>query len=240
MSRRFDLTENGILMAVHMNRAGLSQQSRMLAQEAAKSHNANAKRMATAVKKLDSDVLADNTSVVNRARKFFETHSIPWMDSGLRYVPISNYPKVKKGLQELSNEFEDTFSEIDKHYESHKLTYLKEVNDIADEVPFPTREQLRSGFQFSWTELPLPKTDDIRLMHMSEEDAAEIEANVKSHYEKILKNSRTEILERLQKRVAHLKDKLDADGGRVFHAAVDNVKEELDVSGVSTSPTTRT
>lgn len=229
MGHDFDLTENGLLMAVHINRAGLSQQSRMLSHEAAHSHNANARKIATSVKKLDSEILSDNTSVVNRARKFFDTYSIPWMDSGLRYVPITNYPKVKQGLAKLQNEFEDSFSEIDRHYDSHKLAYLKEVNDIADEVPFPTREQLRSGFSFSWTEMALPNVDDIRLKHISKKDAVEIERNVKSQYEKILKNSQTEIVNRLKERVSHLKDKLDAEGGRIFASAVENIQEEVEI-----------
>lgn len=227
MSKTFDLTEEGILMAVHIERGGLSQQSRMLSHEAARAHDANARRVATSVKKLDSDILAPNTSVVNRARKFFETYSIPWLNGGLRYVPIANYPKVKSGLQELSNEFEDTFMEIDSNYDSHKLDYLKQVNDIADEVPFPTREQLRAGFSFSWTEMPLPNVDDIRLKHISKKDAEAIEEGVKSQYAKILKNSQYEIVDRLRELVAHLKDKLDADGGRVFHAAVENVQEAV-------------
>ena len=211
-----------------MGRAGITAQSKTLTREAAKAHKADPKSVKGIVQKLESEVLADNTSIMNRARSFLDERSLPWL-KGLRLVPLTNYNEVRKGLDKFSDEWNDSVAALLSQYDELRRDYLRRVNDLADEVEFPSRQKLEMGFRFGWTEMPLANPDDIRLKHISAKAVAEIKANISEQMETKLRSAQVEIVDRLKELILNLKEKTEDTDRRMFQSLIKNIEDAVDV-----------
>lgn len=225
----FDLTQEAILSRLYIGTTGKAKHSRTLAEEAAEKHKADQKSVRGIVQILQSDDLKDITAAINGARIAYYHRTLSWDDNAYRLLPLAQYIDLKAELDGYKIKFDEGVNKLVNKYDELKENYSARVNDLADEIPFPTREQLRGGFQFQLVTMPLARPNDIRLKHMPKEAVEELKREVTDDMTSRLKDAQEEIIIRLIEVVTKLDSQLKKSDGRLFKSLASNIQKQVSI-----------
>lgn len=227
----FDIRKESVLGKVFVGQVGLTSRSRTLTDEVVANHKMDRNSAAAVVVKLEAECRKEITQAQNQARALIESKSLPWSRTGFRLIPIKNLPELMVEMSKISNKFYDGVTNLLNNYDHLRTDYLRRVNDVADEIPFPTKEQIKSGFKFDFITMPLPNVEDIRLNHVSEEVVEEIRSSTVQGFNDRLQEAQSEIVERLIQLVLHVKDQCDKDPKETrFHKTlITNIEDAVEI-----------
>jgi hypothetical protein len=229
MGETFDLTQEALLVRLYIGQGGLTSRSSTLTREAAEAHQADYRSVAGVIYILTAEDRKETTKAINEARAFFYANTLPWDDNAYRLVPVTRYAHLKRELQRIENEFSDSVERLLANYDHLRKDYLRRVNDLAQEVPFPTSEEFRAAFKFDLLEMPIASPHDIRLRHVNQTTVNELRTKVTAQMNDRLASAQAEIVERLKDRVRRLKEQTADKDSRLFKSLVSNIEEDVDV-----------
>lgn len=225
-----NLHEQGMLVRVPIKMRGLTAKSDTLTNEAADSRDGNRDSFSAGVKKFSVEALAPIVRIVNMARAFHVENTLPWADTGFRLIPVTRLPYWQRELTRMQGEFMDTCGVLFDSYPKLRRDYAKAVSSqIAQELPFPTLEQLRNNFDFDLMMQPIANVDDLRLKHIDPKTVAEIKAKTAQDMTEILDAGHKDIINRLFKVVTKIHEQTSKENGRLFESLVTNIQEAVDV-----------
>lgn len=224
----FDLASESVLVSLQIGQTGRQKLSRTLSEEAAEKHQADQKSLKGVVSLLQAKDVKGIVAVVNAARFGLYHRTLPWDDRGWRLLPISQIGDFQLEMGDLKKKFDLAVDELVTHYDVLESNYRRRVNDLAHEVPFPTKEQLRAGFQFQVVTMPVPRTNDIRLK-LPDKAVEQIKKDVESEMANRLRDAQEEIIFRLIEVVRKLDSQLKKDDGRLFKSLITNIRKQVEI-----------
>lgn len=224
----FDLAEESVLVSVYIGQTGKTKLSKTLSEEAAEKHQADQKSLKGVVSLLQAKDVKGIVAVVNAARFGLYHRTLPWDDRGWRLLPVAQIGDFQLEMTDLKKKFGLAVDELITHYDTLEASYRKRVNDLAHEVPFPTKEQLRAGFQFQVVTMPVPRTGDIRLK-LPAKAVEQLKKEVESEMADRLREAQEEIIIRLIDVVRKLDTQLKKDDGRLFKSLITNIRKQVDI-----------
>lgn len=218
-----------MLVRVPIKMRGLTAKSQTLTREAADTHEGDRDSFSAGVKLFGVDPLSPIIRIVNMARAFHIENTLPWADTGFRLIPVERLPYWQRELTRMQGEFMDAVDGLIAAYPRLRKDYIRRVNDVAQEIPFPTLEQLKGNFDFDLMMQPIANPNDLRLKHIDPKTVAELKAKAAADMSAILDEGHKDIINRLFKVVNRIHEQTSSADGRLFRSLVGNLEEAVDV-----------
>jgi len=175
--------------------------------------------------------------VSHHARAYHIQHTSPWMDEGVRMVPVrmlKDYSKAMRAYQAEAEAADREFlSKLDEHIREAKILRGK----LFDPADYPSKEILATKFAFQLDIMPIPDAGDWRLEGMGVKEMEALRAQAEGVLTNLQQAAVRELFERLAEVVTHLKERLQKDDAKFRNSLVGNVKEcvelvaQLNVTG---------
>lgn len=179
---------------------------------------------------IDRKDLSGIQRVVSEARAYHYEHTLPWLDEGQRLLPATKLDGYSVFMKSLALDFDREVGDFLAHYPKAVDMAKTRLGDLFVQADYPSVEQLRNQFMFTFTVSPVPTGDDFRVAV-----DAEIKAQVDERLKDALKLALSDTAGRIVRHVSHLVERLEevdngskkGTGGQVrFHASmVQNIKD---------------
>lgn len=181
------------------------------------------KNLFAGVKELD-----DIQKFVGSVRNWHYRNTIPWLDSGVRMLPMKQYIDYTSQMNTWASEFEGL-----------KQTFLNKYDDLVTEMAFklgslfnrdeyPSRDEVNHKFYFRTNYFPLPQSGDFRV-DIGNEMLAELQDNYAKHLSEKVNEAMSDIWSRLHETLKHLSERLEiGDKGekKIFRdSLIENAQE---------------
>lgn len=224
-----NLFEDTLLVQLSIRQAGISARSRTLSREAADAHEADRDSVHGVILKLSKETLSPLQAIINPAREFHLANTLPWGKNGERLIPVTRYAHWKRELTIKQNAFNDEVEEMLSHYPTLRKDYMRRVNDLAQEIPFPTLQEMQGNFGFELQEQPLPNLNDLRLNHLDPKTVEDLKVRITNAMAERLEEAHRDIINRLFAVVARVHEQTGKEDGRLFETLRTNIEEAVDV-----------
>ena len=169
-------------------------------------------------------------------RTWWNTCSQPWFDNGMRAYNIAGHMDIQM-----------VYGDMDRHRDTLVETFLDEyaalrevarfdLNDLFNDADYPDVNVVRSKFTCSFECMPLPNTEDFRIIEgLSDEEIAELTASAERKMQARIYEASKNAVEQLYKSVKLMVDRLeeynakeDADtkNNKFYDSWIDNVRKQ--------------
>ena len=185
------------------------------------------KNLFAGVKELD-----DIQKFVGSVRNWHYRNTIPWLDSGVRMLPMKQYIDYTSQMNTWASEFEGL-----------KQTFLNKYDDLVTEMAFklgslfnreeyPSMDEVNHKFYFRTNYFPLPQSGDFRV-DIGNEMLAELQDNYAKHLSEKVNEAMSDVWARLHETLKHLSERLEiGDKGekKIFRdSLIENAQELCDL-----------
>lgn len=168
------------------------------------------------------------TKVSGAARTWHYNVTQPWSDNGARILNAAQMFDYKARLNEFEQEFRARVNDFLDDYDNLVSAAAFQLGDLFNREEYPTREQIESKFDFSYTIEPLPESGDFRI-EIGEEGLRELEAHYQQAIERRVETAMRDAWDRLRDVLTKMSERLtdDTDGKRkIFRdSLVENAHE---------------
>lgn len=160
--------------------------------------------------------------------------TMPWMDSGLRLLPTSQYFAHNQMMGEAKQEFDGMVRAFLQKYDAAVSAARGQLGYLFNYADYPSVHEIANKFEFSVSYMALPEdaNDDWRLQ-IGQRGVDEIREHYKASYADAVAKSMASVWQRLHDTLSNLSTKLGANGvldGKRIHASnVDNIHELVDM-----------
>lgn len=176
--------------------------------------------------------LEDIQKFVGSVRNWHYRNTIPWLDSGVRMLPMKQYIDYTSQMNTWASEFEGL-----------KQTFLNKYDDLVTEMAFklgslfnreeyPSRDEVNHKFYFRTNYFPLPQSGDFRV-DIGNEMLAELQDNYAKHLSEKVNEAMGDVWSRLHETLKHLSERLEiGDKGekKIFRdSLIENAQELCDL-----------
>jgi hypothetical protein len=168
-------------------------------------------------------------------RTWWNTVSAPWFDNGMRIYGIAGHFDIQVAYGDMARHRDGLVDAFIAKYAELRETARFDLNDLFDETDYPKPQDVRSRFTCSFEVMPLPSTEDFRVVEgISEEEIERLTAQANTNAEARIKEASRTAVERLHGAVKTMADRLDAytkaedadtKGARFYDSWVLNVQE---------------
>jgi hypothetical protein len=240
-----DITKKCVLVKLSIPTYAGTVKCDKISKEAAQQHNADEDAISSIIKAMDPTDRKDIMLARSQARAIWIKDSLPWMDNGMRLVPVEKYLKMKDGLQAKQADFEDAVQVAVDRYDEIRNKMLKRVGNLESEVTFPSKEAFARKFKFVVRTSVVTNPNDVRIEALPAEEIARIQAEGETLLREQLESSQRDVLARVAEKLGSVIEKLSevddpsAKGKHFKDSLIGNVKgiceemKELNVTGSS-------
>jgi hypothetical protein len=170
-------------------------------------------------------------SVVSAARDYHRTHTLPWLDDGVRILPAVSYMEYAERMREYRQEFDKEVADFLKQYPTFQKEAKSRLGKLFNLADYPDPKKLAGMYQWQTTILPFPDAQDFRVQ-VPELDKIkkDVEARMNEVYESAMHDLGERITDVVGRMVERLKGyKPGKEGkraeGTFKDSLVDNVRE---------------
>lgn len=150
------------------------------------------------------------TTMVNRARSWVNTNTLPWSDNGQRLLPATQFLAFDKKMKEFETEFDQRVSDFITIYPSLITAQAMALGDMFRRDDYPLSTDLPRKFSFRFNYLPVPTMNDFRI-DVGNEAQREIQAQMQKLADKRVDEAMADIKERLRDHMKRMSDRLSTD-----------------------------
>lgn len=224
-----DLTKEAILIDINIAQKNRTARSNKLRQEVADAHGAEVDSLTVSVRKLEGESITKLAGIAVAARKVVKENTLAW-DERFRLLPTTRLLAVQTEIDKLKNQWDDELSELAKSYDVYRVDYERRVGaDIATEIPFPTREEILSGYSWEFEQAVIANPADIRLRHVSPQLREQIREQAELALSQKLTGAHTDLVNRLRELVERVKDQTSSEDKRIFDTLLGSVQEAVEI-----------
>ncbi len=177
-------------------------------------------------------VLDTITKYAANARAWNISQTLPWSDSGLRLLPVSNFITYKEQLNKLEENYNALVSKFIDAYPNLVTAAAFQLGNLFDRTEYPDADKIIHKFKFSYNFFPVPQSGDFRV-DIGEDAKQEIALSCQHAYEDRLNNAMSESWQRLHKCLSNISERLtlnDDGSHKVFRdSLVENAHELIDL-----------
>ena len=184
---------------------------------------------------IETERLAEMTSLVSQARHLHYSMTRPWADEGARILPNALYSKFTDDFRVLKRKFQeaaDRFcAEYPKFIEERKVS----LNGAFKATDYPDPSEIRNKFRLELAVLPFPDADDFR-SDLDDDVVADIKREITEQSDKVIDDAMKHTFTQITDLVGHMASKLkeyktNKPGERKFFmdSLVDNVRDLVEL-----------
>lgn len=153
------------------------------------------------------DRLRKVNQVTAEARKYHKQMTLPWGDSGMRLLNVTQFFDYKRKMSAYERDFYLAVEEFLREYPAAIEAQRERLGGMWRESDYPSVEAMRHRFRFSVLVEPLPTSDDFRVK-LSGDEAAEIKREYENEIRVRMKGAVKDVFERVQEAVQEVQEKL--------------------------------
>jgi len=172
------------------------------------------------------------TKYAANARAWHISQTLPWSDSGVRLLPVSNFIAYKEQLNKLEENYTALVHKFVDAYPNLVTAAAFQLGNLFDRAEYPDADKILHKFKFSYNFFPVPQAGDFRV-DIGEEAKQELANSCQHAYEERLNNAMGEAWQRLHKCLSNVSERLTAnDDGKekIFRdSLVENAHELIEL-----------
>lgn len=155
------------------------------AQDVADMNNVEARAGGTYYKSLVACEELDNIkTLVNKARAYHYTLTLPWLDTGARVLPATLFTEYIAQMNDFGTQFTELVDDFVQKYPFFRSEAKRMLGNLFNDEEYPRTDELYARFSFKVNYYPMPVGSDIRC-HLGDEELekrvrAEVDANTKA------------------------------------------------------------
>ena len=169
-------------------------------------------------------------------RTWWNTCSQPWFDNGMRAYNIAGHMDIQMAYGDMARYRDTLVEEFLGEYAALREVARFDLNDLFNDADYPDVNVVRSKFTCSFECMPLPNTEDFRIIEgLSDEEIAELTASAERKMQARIYEASKNAVEQLYKSVKLMIDRLeeynakeDADtkNNKFYDSWIDNVRKQ--------------
>ena len=226
------INERGMLVVLNTGKWSARMHDRKVSDSVTREANAAVGVGSFNKRMLPSSALAPVTSVINSARKYHNTVTVPWTDDGQRLLPVTMSDQYKKQMDDHIVQFGDSVNNVLKDYAYWRMQAGKELGDLYDESEYPSQDDLRDMLYLSYDINPIPEADHL-VVELDKQSIEQIKADINKKTSEKLGVAVGSLYKRINDIILMLQSKLEdnEDGStKVIRASVlEKVAEVVDI-----------
>ena len=172
------------------------------------------------------------TKYAANARAWHISQTLPWSDSGVRLLPVSNFIAYKEQLNKLEENYTALVHKFVDAYPNLVTAAAFQLGNLFDRAEYPDADKIFHKFKFSYNFFPVPQAGDFRV-DIGEEAKQELANSCQHAYEERLNNAMGEAWQRLHKCLSNVSERLtinDDGKEKIFRdSLVENAHELIDL-----------
>ena len=177
-------------------------------------------------------VLENITKYASNARAWHIKQTLPWSDSGLRLLPMTNFIAYKEQLNQLEQNYDALVAKFLIAYPELVSAAAFQLGSLFNRDEYPEAHKIATKFKFGYNFLPVPMAGDFRI-DINEEAKNEIIESCRKVYDERLNNAMRDAWTRLHTCLTHLSERLaptEQGERKIFRdTLVENTKELLEL-----------
>ena len=151
-----------MLVNLHLYMLGLSRQNDGLNDEIAAKHG-NDKAMTKVVESLlPKEAMATLSQLRSSIRSEFYRRTLPWQDGGIRILSTGGYMDFTEFMRKAQAQWDPAVQYFVDNWDSYVADAQVKRNGLFRAEQYPTKEQVRKRFDFTYQVMPVPVADDFR------------------------------------------------------------------------------
>jgi hypothetical protein len=169
------------------------------------------------------------TKYASNARAWHISQTLPWSDSGVRLLPVSNFIAYKEQLNKLEENYTALVHKFVDAYPNLVTAAAFQLGNLFDRTEYPDADKILHKFKFSCNFFPVPQAGDFRV-DIGEEAKQELANSCQHAYEERLNNAMSEVWQRLHKCLSNVSERLtlnDAGEEKLFRDSLVGNAHEL-------------
>lgn len=178
-------------------------------------HVADASRVEAKKSLVNPKILKGVSNAAQRPRVWFNEHSVPWLDRGIRLIGAKHLDTVTAKLREFRAEWKKEVDALEAILPAELEAGKKELGGLGKDEDYPGLAEVMAKFSFEFDVMPVPDQRDIRV-ELSAEGLKETEESVSRMVALSSKNvvveTNTRVVDALTKLVTKLTEKGKKEG----------------------------
>lgn len=152
--------------------------------------------------------LEDIQKFVGMVRNWHYRNTIPWLDTGVRMLPMGQYIDYTAQMNTWASEFEGLKQAFLNKYDDLVTEMAFKLGSLFNRNEYPTRDQVDYKFYFRTNYFPLPQSGDFRV-DIGNEMLAELQDNYTKHLNEKVNEAMGDVWSRLHETLKHLSERLE-------------------------------
>lgn len=160
------------------------------------------------------------TSIINEARGYVYSETMPWSDSGQRLLVVRRVAEFDRRVRQYIDNFWSKVDEFVEAYPTLITAQAMALGDMFDRSEYPSANVIRSKFSMSCEYLPVPSSGDIRIdigNQAQDELRARLEDLTQRRVEAAVADLHTQLREHIERMVDRLATDTDDKTGEPKH-----------------------
>ena len=232
-----NFSERAILVHLSVSKYLASRSDQLLASELAHEKKAS-KGMATVTKKLlEKGALSEFDAIERRIKKWWEDHSIPWVQKSVRAMPNEFFLDFKKEFGECEALWKEAEDRFFTNFPTKVAEAKAKGGDLLKDEYYPSLEELKTKFCLRYTLTLIPAGMHYSYSKFGELEQKKIQAQIDATTKLATEKAVLTIFKRFIEPLEHMIEKLSeyrsdigAGTSSKFHdSLISNIEEIIDL-----------
>jgi hypothetical protein len=154
--------------------------------------------------------LEDIGKLVTEARNYVYDNTLPWSDSGQRFLITARFPDFDARIEDYKGKFTDAVTEFVTIYPTLITAQAMALGDMFNRAEFPPASEIAHKFAISCEYLPVPSSGDIRV-DIGDQAQNELRARLEKMADVRVSKAMAEVNERFIGHLKRMADRLVTD-----------------------------
>lgn len=228
-----NISEKAMLVSLSISAWSGRKYDKDASKEVADNHGTDATRAGRFNKILVNPAsLKDITSIAGNARNYTMSVTLPWLNDGVRIIPVDIYLEYMQRMSEYRSQFNDAVEKLLREYDALVKQARLDLNGLFKESDYPSEESIRRKHAFNVRVFNIPDSKDFRVA-LSESEFQSTKQEIEQNLLDAQDNAVRDVFQRVQSRMEHiikrLKEVEATDGKGIRDSMMKNVVELADL-----------
>lgn len=223
-----ELQNNAMLARLKVRMWTASKSEAKLNREAETRHNAQHGTVASYKSLMKSDPIDAFKKASAAAKAVHTYYTLPWMDGGVRILPVSAYDDFTAEYRVHRDECEKAKFQIRDTWDAELDHAKSRLGDLFNPADFPSKEVVIHRFDLDLSMWPVPDASDWRA-DVGDAERAKIEHEIETRMNLVAKQAMSDVWKRVYECIEHMHDILKDPDRVIRDSLMENAGKLIDV-----------
>lgn len=228
-----NISEKAMLVSLSISTWSGRKYDRDASSEVAQNHGTDVNRAGRFNKLLiDPAYLKDIASISGNARVYTMSVTLPWLNDGVRIIPVDMYLDYSQKMSEYKSQFNQAVDKLLVNYDALVKQARIELNGLFKETDYPSVDSIRRKHAINVRLFNLPDSADFRVS-LSESEFQSTKQEIEQNLAEAQENAVRDVFNRVSMRMEHMLKRLKEveanDGKGIRESMMKNIVDLADI-----------